>query len=78
MNAPGVRTSRLMGRRLVPVTELARDRARARGEGLLRPKLRGGRPRLSLDERRRRARDRKRRWRKTLDAARPAASSEAR
>ena len=56
-------TSRLMGRRLVPVGELARDRSRMSGQGLLRTTLRGGRPPLSLEERRRRARDRKRRWR---------------
>ena len=54
--------SRLMGRRLAPVGELARDRARTRGEGLLRSSPRGGRPRLSPEERRRRARERKRRW----------------
>ena len=54
--------SRLMGRRLSPVGELARDRARTRGEGLLRTSPRGGRPRLSREERRRRARERKRRW----------------
>jgi len=56
-------TSRLMGRRITPVTALARDRARATGKGLLRTSPRGGRPPLSRDERRRRARDRKRRER---------------
>jgi len=56
-------TSRLMGRRLGTVGELARDRARSDAEGLLRTSPRGGRPRLSPKERRRRARERKRRWR---------------
>ena len=51
-----------MGHRLAPVGELARDRARATGQGLLRTALRGGRPPLSPEERRRRARERKRRW----------------
>jgi hypothetical protein len=66
--------SRLMGRRLAPVGELARDRARASGQGLLRTTLRGGRPSLSAEERRRRARDRKRRWLATKKA-RSAATS---
>ena len=56
-------TSRLMGRRTRPVGDLARDRARATGKGLLRTTPRGGRPSLSREERRRRARDRKRRAR---------------
>src|SRR5215831_10686090 len=56
-------TSRLMGRRLAPVVERTRDRALSGGTGLLRTSLRGGRPPLSPDERRRRARERKRRWR---------------
>jgi len=56
-------TSRLMGRRLSPVGEFARDRARLEAEGLLRTSPRGGRPRLSPEERRRRERERKRRWR---------------
>ena len=60
--------SRLMGRRLAPVGELARDRARSTGQGLLKTTLRGGRPPLSLEERRRRARDRKRRWLATKKA----------
>ena len=45
-------TSRLMGRRLAPVGELARALARARGEGLLLTSPRGGRPRLAPEERR--------------------------
>jgi len=57
-----------MGRRLAPVGELARDRARSTGQGLLKTTLRGGRPPLSLEERRRRARDRKRRWLATKKA----------
>jgi len=57
MSTPSVRASRLMGRRLVPVSQLARDRARARGEGLLRTSPRGGRPPLSPEERRRRVRE---------------------
>jgi len=52
-----------MGRRLGAVGELARDRAREPGAGLLRTGPRGGRPPLSPEERRRRARERKRRWR---------------
>jgi hypothetical protein len=56
-------TSRLMGRRLVPVGELARERARSDADRLLRTSPRGGRPRLSPEERRRRARERKRRFR---------------
>ena len=38
------------------------------GQGLLKTTLRGGRPPLSLEERRRRARDRKRRWLATKKA----------
>jgi len=52
-----------MGRRFGTVSELARDRARSDAEGLLRTSPRGGHPRLSPEERRRRARERKRRWR---------------
>jgi|SRR5262245_2727996 len=58
-------TSRLMGRRLGAIGKLVRDRARSEGEGLLRTGSRGGRPRLSPEERRRRGRERKRRWRTT-------------
>jgi hypothetical protein len=67
-------TSRLMGRRITPVGVLARDRARATGEGLLRTSPRGGRPPLSPEERRGRARDRKRRER-AAKKARSAATS---
>ena len=63
-------TSRLMGRRLAPVGEQARNLIRARGEGLLRTAPRGGRPPLSLEERRRRARERKRRERATKKGSR--------
>jgi hypothetical protein len=63
-------TSRLMGRRLAPVGEQARNLIRARGEGLLRTAPRGGRPPLSLEERRRRARERKRRERSTKKGSR--------
>jgi hypothetical protein len=66
-------TSRLMGRRITPVGALARDRARATGKGLLRTSPRGGRPPLSREERRSRARDRKRRER-AAKKTRPAAS----
>jgi hypothetical protein len=52
-----------MGRRLAPVVEAARIHARQTGQGLLRTTLRGGRPRLSLEERQRRRRERKRRER---------------
>jgi len=69
-------TSRLMGRRITPVGELARDRARATGEGLLRTSPRGGRPPLSREERRRRARERKRRER-AAKKARSTVASEA-
>jgi len=65
-----------MGRRITSVGELARDRARATGEGLLRASPRGGRPPLSPEERRRRARDRKRRERASKKA-RSAGASEA-
>jgi hypothetical protein len=54
-----------MGRRLAPVGEIARIRARQIGQGLLRTTLRGGRPPLSVEERRRRRRERKRRERAT-------------
>ncbi len=67
-------TSRLMGRRIAPVGELARNRARQTGEGLLRTSPRGGRPPLSPDERRRRARDRKRRERAAKKAHSTAAT----
>jgi hypothetical protein len=56
-------TSRLMGRRISPVGEVARVRAQLSGQGLLRTTLRGGRPPLSLEERLRRRRERKRRER---------------
>ena len=54
-----------MGRRLAPIGEIARIRARQTGQGLLRTTLRGGRPSLSLEERQRRRRERKRRERAT-------------
>ena len=52
-----------MGRRLAPVGEMARIRARQAGQGLLRTTVRGGRPSLSLEERLSRRRERKRRER---------------
>ncbi len=76
-------TSRLMGRRLAPVGELARNRARTSGQGLLRTTLSGGRPSLSPEERRRRARDRQQRSRASRagvqrgTAAAPTTASEA-
>ena len=68
-------TSRLMGRRLAPVGELARNRARTSGQGLLRTTLRGGRPSLSPEERRRRARDRQRRSRASRAGAQRGAAA---